>query len=247
MNHYRTIWISDTHLGTPICQADYLLNFLQHNNADSIFLVGDIVDGWRLKKSFYWPQLHNDVLQELLLKASRGAEVFYIPGNHDEIFRQFFGHSFGGIKVVEEHIHLTADGRRLWVTHGDLFDSIIQYARWLAYIGDNLYSFILCINRYFNRVRIRLGFQYWSLSQYLQKHVKKAIHYVTDFEHIMAREARLRHCHGVVCGHIHRAEIREIDGLHYYNDGDWVESLTALVETHEGEIKLVRWASLIQQ
>ena len=162
MNHYRAIWISDIHLGTPGCQANYLLDFLKHNEADTFYLVGDIIDGWRLQKNFYWPQSHNDVVQKLLRKARKGTEVIYIPGNHDESVRQFFGMSFGEVKVVEEWIHTTVDGRKLWVTHGDLFDSVMQYAKWLAYVGDSLYTFILFLNRYFNQIRVRLGFQYWS-------------------------------------------------------------------------------------
>jgi len=245
MKHYRAIWISDVHLGTTGCQANYLLDFLKHNEADKFYLVGDIIDGWRLKKSFYWPQAHNDVVQKLLRKARKGTEVIYVPGNHDESARQFFGLSFGDIKVVEEVIHTTLDGKKLWVTHGDLFDGVMQYAKWLAYVGDTLYSFILYINRYFNMLRVKMGLQYWSLSQYLKHQVKNAVSYIADFEQIMAREARLRGCDGVVCGHIHKAEIREIDGLLYCNDGDWVESLTALVETRTGELKIIHWPHII--
>jgi UDP-2,3-diacylglucosamine pyrophosphatase LpxH len=245
MTHYRAIWISDVHLGTSGCQANYLLDFLKHNEADTYYLVGDIIDGWRLKKSFYWPQTHNDVVQKLLRKARKGASVYFIPGNHDESARQYIGTSFGDIQVVEEIIHTTKDGKKLWVTHGDLFDGVMQYAKWLAYVGDTLYSLILYMNRYFNLIRIKMGLQYWSLSQYLKHQVKNAVSYIADFEHIMAREARMRNCDGVVCGHIHKAEIREIDGLIYCNDGDWVESLSALVETTEGELKLVFWNAIL--
>ena len=245
MEHYRAIWISDVHLGTPGCQAKFLLDFLKHNESDSLYLVGDIIDGWRLKKSIYWPQSHNDVVQKILRKARKGTEVVYVPGNHDESIRQFLGLSFGEIKVVPEAIHTTADGRKLWITHGDLFDGVMQYAKWLAYVGDNLYSLILYFNRYLNLLRVRMGMQYWSLSQYLKHQVKNAVSYIADFEMIMAREARLRGCQGVVCGHIHKAEIRMIDNLLYCNDGDWVESLTALVETHEGELKIVHWPRIL--
>ncbi len=245
MEHYRAIWISDVHLGTPGCQAKFLLDFLKHNESDTLYLVGDIIDGWRLKKSIYWPQSHNDVVQKILRKARKGTEVVYVPGNHDESVRQFLGLSFGEIKVVPEAIHTTADGRKLWITHGDLFDGVMQYAKWLAYVGDNLYSLILYFNRYLNLLRIRMGMQYWSLSQYLKHQVKNAVSYIADFEMIMAREARLRGCQGVVCGHIHKAEIRMIDNLLYCNDGDWVESLTALVETHEGELKIVHWPRIL--
>ena len=244
VNHFRAIWISDLHLGAPSCQAAYLLDFLRRNDADTLYLVGDIVDGWHLKKTLYWPPVHNEVVQQLLSKASSGTEVLYIPGNHDEVFKQYFGLVFGNIKIVKDCVHTTLNGKRLWVTHGDSFDGVIQYAKWLAYAGDNLYSIILRMNRYFNRIRVRMGFRYWSLSQYLKHQVKNAVSYISDFEHVMVREARLRNCDGIVCGHIHKAEIRLIDGLYYYNDGDWVESLTALVETHEGYMKIIHWSTL---
>jgi UDP-2,3-diacylglucosamine pyrophosphatase LpxH len=245
MEHYRAIWISDVHLGTPGCQAKFLLDFLKHNESDTLYLVGDIIDGWRLRKSVYWPQSHNDVVQKILRKARKGTEVVYVPGNHDESIRQFLGLSFGDIKVVPEAIHTTADGRKLWITHGDLFDGVMQYAKWLAYVGDTLYSLILYFNRYLNMLRVRLGLQYWSLSQFLKHQVKNAVSYIADFEIIMAREARLRGCQGVVCGHIHKAEIRMIDNLLYCNDGDWVESLTALVETQSGELKIIHWPRIL--
>ena len=245
MEHYRAIWISDVHLGTPGCQAKFLLDFLKHNESDTLYLVGDIIDGWRLRKTVYWPQSHNDVVQKILRKARKGTEVVYVPGNHDESIRQFLGLSFGDIKVVPEAIHTTADGRKLWITHGDLFDGVMQYAKWLAYVGDTLYSLILYFNRYLNMLRVRLGLQYWSLSQFLKHQVKNAVSYIADFEIIMAREARLRGCQGVVCGHIHKAEIRMIDNLLYCNDGDWVESLTALVETQSGELKIIHWPRIL--
>ena len=245
MNQYRAIWISDVHLGTSGCQANYLLDFLKHNDAKTFYLVGDIIDGWKLRKTWYWPGSHNDVIQKLLRKARKGSEVIYIPGNHDEMARQFFGLSFGDIQVKEDVIHTTLDGKRLWVTHGDLFDGVMQYAKWLAYVGDSLYSMILVLNRWFNNIRVKMGLQYWSLSQFLKHQVKNAVSYISSFETIMAREARHRGCDGVICGHIHKAEIREIDGLIYCNDGDWVESLTALVETLEGELKIVQWSKIL--
>jgi UDP-2,3-diacylglucosamine pyrophosphatase LpxH len=246
MNQYRAIWISDVHLGTSGCQANYLLDFLKHNDAKTFYLVGDIIDGWKLRKSWYWPGSHNDVIQKLLRKARKGSEVIYIPGNHDEMARQFFGLSFGDIQVKEDVIHTTLNGKRLWVTHGDLFDGVMQYAKWLAYVGDSLYSMILVMNRWFNNIRVKMGLQYWSLSQFLKHQVKNAVSYISSFETIMAREARHRGCDGVICGHIHKAEIREIDGLIYCNDGDWVESLTALVETLDGELKIVHWSQILE-
>ncbi|KXW55437.1 UDP-2,3-diacylglucosamine diphosphatase [Ferrovum sp. PN-J185] len=245
-HHYRTIWISDTHLGTPGCQADYLLDFLRTHEAETIYLVGDIIDGWQLKKGWYWPQTHNDVIQKLLRKARKGTHVVYVPGNHDELARQFIGLAFGDIKVCEEAIHTLRDGRKLWVVHGDLFDGITQHAKWLSHLGDSLYTMILKFNQWFNAVRVRIGLPYWSLSQYLKHQVKNAINYIASFEAVMVAEAKRRGCQGVVCGHIHRAEVREIDGLLYCNDGDWVESLTALVETHDGQLKIVEWRSRVE-
>ena len=235
----RTVWISDLHLGTPGCQARALLDFLRDVDCETLYLVGDIIDGWQLRRSWYWPQAHNDVVQKILRKARKGTRVVFVPGNHDEFARRYVTHSFGGVEVAEECIHLTADGRRLWVTHGDLFDGVIQCAKWLAYTGDVAYEFMLKVNRWFNRVRARLGLPYWSLSRYLKLKVKRAVSYVSDFEVAVAREARRRGVHGVVCGHIHHAEIREIDGILYCNDGDWVESLTALVEHADGQLEII--------
>ncbi|KKJ06121.1 MULTISPECIES: UDP-2,3-diacylglucosamine diphosphatase [Burkholderia] len=240
-HRYRTIWLSDIHLGTSGCQAPYLLDFLRHNDSEYLYLVGDIIDGWQLRKGWYWPQAHNDVVQKILRKARKGTQVIYIPGNHDEAARQFCDLAFGDIQVRGEAFHTTLGGKRLWIVHGDLFDGVIQHAKWLAYLGDTAYTLILVLNRWFNRIRSRLGFQYWSLSQYLKHQVKNAVNFISSFENVMTDEARRRGCDGVVCGHIHKAEIRDIDGVLYCNDGDWVESLSALVETMEGELKIVYW------
>jgi UDP-2,3-diacylglucosamine pyrophosphatase LpxH len=241
--HYRSVWISDLHLGTPGCQAHALLDFLKHVESEHLFLVGDIIDGWQLRRSWYWPQAHNDVVQKLLRKARKGTRVIFIPGNHDEFARRYVDHNFGGVDVAEEWIHETADGRKLWIIHGDLFDGVIQCAKWLAHVGDSLYEFTLKLNRYLNSLRARLGLPYWSLSKYLKHKVKRAVSYVGDFEAAVAREARKRGVHGVVCGHIHHAELREIDGLLYANDGDWVESLTALVEHADGRLEIIDWSA----
>lgn len=236
---YRTIWISDIHLGTPGCQADALLDFLRDTECQTLYLVGDIIDGWQLRRSWYWPQSHNDVVQKLLRKARKGTRVVFVPGNHDEFARHYLGHQFGGIEVIEDGLHLTADGRRLWVTHGDLFDGVIQHAKWLAYLGDQAYELSLRLNRHLNRWRARMGLPYWSLSKYLKRKVKRAVSYVGDFEAAVAREAKRRGADGVVCGHIHHAELRTIDGVLYANDGDWVESLSALVEHADGRLEIV--------
>ena len=241
VRHYRAIWISDIHLGTSGCKAGFLLDFLRVNESDQLYLVGDIVDGWQLKRGWYWKQSHNDVVQKILRKARKGTKVTYIVGNHDEALREFLGMRFGEILIENEAVHELRDGRRLWITHGDLFDGVIQYAKWLAYLGDTAYTVALKVNDHFNYLRHKMGMSYWSLSQYLKHRVKNAVSFITAFEEALTTEARRRGYDGVVCGHIHRPEIREIDGTLYCNDGDWVESLSALVETHEGELKLVYW------
>ncbi|MEY3202126.1 MAG: hypothetical protein RIR70_1676 [Pseudomonadota bacterium] len=239
--HFRAIWISDVHLGTPGCKAEFLLDFLRHHDADTLFLVGDIIDGWQLRRGWYWPQSHNDVVQKILRRARHGTQVTFVAGNHDEFARQFLGLSFGGIRIVDDASHKLKDGRTLWVTHGDLFDGVVRHAKWLAHLGDRLYALVLFLNNHFNRLRHRMGLSYWSLSQYLKHKVKNAVGFITDFEHALTEEARRRGFDGVVCGHIHKAEIRMVDGILYCNDGDWVESLTALVETQQGELKLIHW------
>ncbi len=238
---YRTIWISDLHLGTRGCKAEFLLDFLRRTEADTIYLVGDIIDCWRLRKVWYWPQAHNDVVQKVLRKVRKGARVVYVPGNHDEWLRDYAGLQFGGVEVVEEAIHVTADGRRLLVFHGDMFDAVVIYARWLAVLGDHAYDAALWLNRHFNTVRRRLGYDYWSLSAYLKRRVKNAVQYMNSFAEAVADEARRRGVDGVVCGHIHHAEIRDLGGVLYCNDGDWVESCTALVEHFDGRLELVDW------
>ena len=241
--HFRTVWISDLHLGTPGCQAVALLDFLKRVDCDTLYLVGDIIDGWQLRRSWYWPQSHNDVVQKILRKARKGTRVVFVPGNHDEFARRYVEHNFGGVDVVSEAVHTTADGRKLWITHGDLFDGVIQCAKWLAYLGDSAYEVTLKLNSGFNRARARLGLPYWSLSKYLKLKVKRAVSYVSDFEVAVAREARKRGLHGVVCGHIHHAEMRDIDRVLYCNDGDWVESLTALVEHADGRLEIADWSA----
>lgn len=241
---FRTIWISDLHLGTSGCQARWLLDFLRHTESRHLYLVGDIIDGWQLRRRWFWPQTHNDVVQKILRKARKGTEVVYIPGNHDEFARHFLEVSFGGIAVRHEAVHVMADGRRLLVLHGDLFDGVVQCARWLAFVGDRMYAFSLHLNRWLNAVRARLGFPYWSLAQFLKHRVKNAVAYITDFEVALAQEARRRRVDGIVCGHIHKAEIRSIGGVLYCNSGDWVESLTALVEDDAGKLSIVSWKEI---
>jgi UDP-2,3-diacylglucosamine pyrophosphatase LpxH len=241
---YRAIFISDVHLGTPGSQAARLLDFLRHTESASLYLVGDIIDGWQLKRRWYWHQSHNDVVQKVLRKARKGTKVTYVAGNHDEAMPHFLGVAFGGIEIRDETVHVTADGRRLLVTHGDLFDAVVQGARWLAHVGDWLYIFSLKVNRGFNNARAKLGLPYWSLAQFLKHRVKNAVSYIGKFEEALAREAARRGFDGVVCGHIHKAEIRDIGGVLYCNDGDWVESMTALVETESGELAIIDWKAI---
>lgn len=241
---YRSIWISDIHLGTRGCNAEMLLNFLRRTESEYLYLVGDIFDLWRLKKTWYWRQAHNDVVQKLLRKARKGTRVIYIPGNHDEHFRDFARHRFGRVVVLKEAFHTTADGRRFLVIHGDQFDGVVKYARWLAILGDTAYNSVLKVNTGFNIIRRKLGFSYWSLSAYLKHKVKNAVEYISNYEHAVVAEARRRRADGVICGHIHTAEIRTIDGIVYCNDGDWVESCTALVEHDDGRLEILWWADL---
>ena len=240
---YRAIFISDVHLGTRGCKAQYLLDFLKHNEADYVYLVGDIIDCWRLSKGWLWPQSHNDVVQKLLRKARKGTQVIYVPGNHDEPLRDYDDHAFGDVQVMNEAVHVTADGKRLLIIHGDAFDGIMRYAPWLARLGDSAYTIALALNQWFNRARHVMGYPYWSLSAYLKSRVKDAVKFIGDFEHTVAAEAKRRGFDGVVCGHIHQAALKEIDGIIYANDGDWVESCTALVEHRDGRLEIIEWAS----
>ncbi len=238
---YRAIFISDLHLGTPGCQAEALLDFLRENESQYMYLIGDIVDGWQLRRKWYWPQAHNDVIQKLLRMARKGCRVVYVPGNHDEFARNFVQHHFGGVEVLKETTHTTVNGDTLWLIHGDLFDAVVQYAKWLAYVGDYLYELILKLNKHFNHLRAKFGLPYWSLSAYLKHKVKQAVGFINDYEIAVAKEAKRKGYQGVVCGHIHHAEIRNIDGVLYCNDGDWVESRTALVEHMDGKLEIIYW------
>ncbi|MEC5216863.1 UDP-2,3-diacylglucosamine pyrophosphatase LpxH [Actimicrobium sp. GrIS 1.19] len=242
---FRTIWISDVHLGTTGCQAGRLLEFLRATESDTLYLVGDIIDGWQLKRRWYWDQIHNNVVQTVLKKARKGTNVIFVPGNHDEAIRQFIDVDFGGIKVRDELVHTTALGKRMLVLHGDRFDGVIACAKWLAYLGDSMYTVILKFNQWLNSWRARVGLPYWSLSQYLKLKVKNAVSYISSFEGALAAEAKKRGLDGVICGHIHKPEIREIDGVLYCNDGDWVESLSALVEDASGQLRLVTWQEIL--
>ena len=246
---FRTIWISDVHLGTKGCNSGLLIDFLDHTDSETMFLVGDIIDGWRLKKKFYWPAEHNDIVWRILKRARRGTRIVYIPGNHDEMFRQFTGLNFGGVEICRAAFHDTADGRRLMVLHGDEFDAVMLAHRWLAFVGDALYHLVMGLNHWVNLVRRRLELPYWSLSKMAKHKVKNAVEFIGRYEEIVAKAAAERGVDGVVCGHIHTAEFRTFAHhgrpIEYWNDGDWVEGCTALVEHFDGRMEILNWPAEI--
>jgi UDP-2,3-diacylglucosamine pyrophosphatase LpxH len=239
---YRTIFISDLHLGSPGCKAECLHDFLRHVDSDYLYLVGDVVDGWRLSKRWFWPERHDEILHGLLARARRGTAVVYLPGNHDEALRKLIGRTLGGVRFLQDVVHRTADGRRLLVTHGDAFDGVCKDMRWLARLGSIAYDAALAVNTGVNRVRRWLGLGYWPLSAFLKAQVKAAVNFVERYEQTLAAEARRRAVTGVVCGHVHKPEMRVIEGVEYFNDGDWVESCSALVEHMDGRLELLHWA-----
>ncbi len=241
LTSYRAVFISDIHLGTRTSQADALLEFLRVVEADTFYLVGDIVDFWKVRRGPHWPQAHNDVLQKLLRKVRKGSRIVFIPGNHDEGLRDFCGMHFGGIEVHRDCMHETARGKRYVIMHGDEFDIVVRNARWLAFLGDRGYETALWLNNPLNWVRRHLGLGYWSFSAYLKSRVKKAVAFIGAYEEAVAGEARRHGADGIICGHIHHAADRRIGDVHYLNCGDWVESCTAIVESRAGELRLIHW------
>ncbi len=246
LRRYRAIFISDIHLGTRRSQTEKLLDFLRTTESDQLYIVGDFIDNWSLRKTWYWDQLHNDVIQKLLRKARKGTKLVYIPGNHDENFRNFVNLRLGRVAILHETIHLAANGKRYLVLHGDKFDGVVRFAPWLAKLGDTAYEISMEFNSVVNRFRRFFRLPYWSLSAYLKFRVKKAVEFVSHFEDAVVREARMRNCQGVICGHIHTPDDRHIDGIHYLNDGDWVESCTALVEHNDGAFEIINWNTITQ-
>jgi UDP-2,3-diacylglucosamine pyrophosphatase LpxH len=239
--HVRALFISDVHLGSRACKAAELLDFLRHHDADTIYLVGDIVDGWQLRSGWHWPQAHNDVIQKLLRKARKGTRLIYIPGNHDEFLRDYFGTHFGGVVVTEQATHMGADGRRYVVIHGDQFDDRIKRARRFAALGDPVQMLLQSASAAVDLVRKCLSLPSWSLSQWAKYKVKDALNYVQSFEAALAAEATRRHAQGVICGHVHQASIRDFPAARYVNCGDWVESCSAAVEHLDGRLVIVSW------
>ncbi|MFO0775699.1 MAG: UDP-2,3-diacylglucosamine diphosphatase [Nitrospiraceae bacterium] len=238
---YRTVWISDIHLGFRGCSADHLLDFLHSVHCDYLYLVGDIIDVWEMRKRLFWPQAHNNVVRTILGKAKHGTRVVYVPGNHDEVLRDFYDMTFGNVHIVEQAIHTNADGRRLLVTHGDKFDSVVRCSKAMALLGCRLYDTLLQANTVVHGVRRRLKLPYWSLAGYLKHKVKNAVQFISNYEAAVAFEAARLKVDGVVCGHIHRPEITRLNNVLYCNCGDWVESCSALVEHHDGSLELLRW------
>ena len=234
----RTIWISDVHLGFPGCSADYLLDFIRDMRCDSLYLVGDIIDFWSLKKKRHWPQEHNNVVRSILGKAKHDTNVIYVPGNHDEAMRAYDGLTLGNVKIRDQIVHETADGRRFLIMHGDQFDAVVMHSRLLKLVGSHAYEVLLKVSRLVNWMRRRMGREYWSLAAFLKHKVKNAVNYIDRFERAVAREAKSQDVDGLICGHIHRAELTDLDGVTYMNCGDWVESCTALIEHHDGTLEL---------
>jgi UDP-2,3-diacylglucosamine pyrophosphatase LpxH len=245
-NQYRTVWISDIHLGTRGCKAEYLDDFLKTIKCDNLYLVGDIIDGWHLGRGpSYFPQSHVNIVRRILSKSKKGTNIFYVVGNHDEFLRKyhdfFEDHSFGNIKFADEFVYETLHGDKLWIIHGDLYDGVTRYHKWVSHLGDIGYNLLIALNRYYNHARKALGYPYWSLSAYIKHRVKSAVEFIGGFERAVAHECIRRDYDGVICGHIHHAEIKDIGGIKYYNDGDWVESCTALVENFDGTIEIIKW------
>jgi UDP-2,3-diacylglucosamine pyrophosphatase LpxH len=242
VTNVRAIFLSDIHLGTRGCQAALLLEFLRHYEADMVYLVGDIVDGWRLKRSWHWPQAHNDVVQKLLRKGRKGARIIYVPGNHDEFLRDFVGSQFGVVELADTCIHEGLNGRNYLVIHGDKFDMVVRHAPWLAALGDSAYTVALGVNTALSMIRRRMGLPYWSLSAWAKLKVKNAVSFIGDYEATLVHEAHREGVDGVICGHIHHAASHDLNGIHYMNTGDWVESCTAIVEHLDGRFELIEWS-----
>jgi UDP-2,3-diacylglucosamine pyrophosphatase LpxH len=244
---YRSIFISDVHLGTRSCKAELLNNFLKHNKCDNLYLIGDIIDGWKIQQNKWrWQQSHTNVIRRILGHAKRGTKVVYLTGNHDEFFRPLipYGLHFGNVELLNHACHVGVDGKKYLVVHGDMFDGITRLAPWLTILGDKAYDFVLNLNTHFNSIRRRLGFNYWSLSRYLKQRVKKAVDFIFKFEKNITNYCRKKGYQGVICGHIHSPQIKQIDDIIYMNDGDWVESCSALVEHETGEWEIVYWTTL---
>lgn len=240
--HYRTVWLSDIHLGCKDCKATYLLDFLRHHTIDTLFLVGDIVDMWALSKQFHWPEPHNQLFHALLSLPNEGTKVIYLPGNHDEPAQKYSNMSFGQVDIYREYIHTTATGKRLLLLHGDQFDQEVCFGKTQAWLGDKGYDLLLFINRWYNFIRSKKGYPYYSIAGHIKTHIRGANHAISRYRNAAIALAKKVDVDGIVCGHIHHPEITEVDGKTYYNDGDWIENCSALTEDKYGNIQLVYWA-----
>jgi UDP-2,3-diacylglucosamine pyrophosphatase LpxH len=245
MNSYRSVFLSDIHLGTQACQAKALLSFFKTFECEKIYLVGDIIDCWAMSKKKIWSQFHSDVIQKLLRRARKGVEIVYIPGNHDEMLREYCDAEFGHIILVKECIHVGIDGKLYLVTHGDQFDVVIKNAKWMAHLGSWAYDVSIDIGRWVSKIRSFFNMAQWSLSSYLKYRVKESVNFIGDYETTLANYVRSKKLDGIICGHIHHANIRDISDIRYMNCGDWVESCTALVEHHDGRFEIIRWSDYV--
>lgn len=242
-NHYRTVWLSDIHLGSKDCKAEYLLDFLEHNKIDTLFLVGDIVDLWAMSKQFRWPPLHNKLFHKLLSLSGSGTKVIYLPGNHDEPAQKYDSMGFGDVEIHREYIYTTATGKKLLLLHGDQFDDEVCFGRFHAWVGDKGYALLLFLNHWYNIFRSKRGRPYRSLAGHIKSRVKGASKAIARYREAAIHKAKASGVDGIVCGHIHHPEITNVDGIIYYNDGDWVENCSALTEDHEGDIALTYWTT----
>jgi UDP-2,3-diacylglucosamine pyrophosphatase LpxH len=241
MTKYRSVFISDVHLGTQVCQAEEFLKFLKSFDCEKLYLVGDIIDGWEMHKRMYWPQAHNDVIQKLLRKSRKGTEIYYIPGNHDEFLRSFGMQLLGNVNLVPDTVHISPSGKTYLVIHGDQFDVVVRNAKWLAHVGSWAYDVAISLNIVINKTRQLLGLPYWSLSAWAKYKVKSAVNFIGNYEESLTEFAKSKNVDGIICGHIHHANICDMNGIKYMNCGDWVESCTAIVEHYDGRFELLRY------
>ena len=239
---YRSVWISDAHLCSPDSQSDMLQSFLDSIRCDYLYMVGDMIDVWALRNKWHWPRQYNEVVHKLLKRSRKGAKIIYIPGNHDEFFRDFVGYTFGDVEIRLQSFHTTADGRRFLVIHGDEFDTIVRFKPWLSHLGNWAYRHLITMNRAVNYVRRLFGWPYWSFSRAMARKVGGAVRHLRNYEELLTRAARRRNADGVICGHSHKPDMREINGVLYCNTGDWMHHCTALVEHEDGRLEMIWWA-----
>lgn len=245
--HYKTVWLSDIHLGNKDCKAEFLLEFLNSITVETLYLVGDIVDMWQMEKQFRWPETHNSVMHKLMAMSKQGCRVIYLPGNHDAPIQKYSGMAFGDIEIDREVVHVTAAGKKYLVLHGDQFDADVTLGKFHAWIGDKGYDLLLFLNRWYNRFRAWQNSHYWSLAGYIKKHIKGANKAIERYRQAGCNYAAQRNLDGIICGHIHHPQSMMVNGIHYINDGDWVENCSALVEDQQGELTLIHFNEFLMQ